>query len=449
LFSSSTFEKPNDFFYILIISASIFIIDTSVAYVADFLVDFNTSSWGITLFVSLSVIFTISLYALNRYIKNQTASIRAKSKAIRVLHFSIRIIQYVLLANILFVIVQILTLGQYTTDSLTFATFVSNAISAVLLGWFSYRFTLWFLGNKKSIVMLLYALAFLVLCFSESMTAIGDTYLLTQKDNIITVNSEVSFYDFEEGTFFATYYNYYDYVDITAFMLMLGATAILLYHYSKNIRGLKLAIIIGLPLLSYISGYLDTLNIYDTDTSPDLFSYYIFQSLSTMSAGILFAISFWFVVRSMSDTAVRNFMITTACGFILFYVTNSASVTVSPYPPFGLISLSFLPLATYLILVGIYSSAFSLSQNISLRASIRNLASQNTNLLHNLGISQMDLQIKNMVTKFKDRVLEEERDMKEQTGINSNMEVSEIEDYVKSVIKEIVEHKQKRKMTGD
>jgi hypothetical protein len=297
--------------------------------------------------------------------------------------------------------------------------------------------------------MLLYALAFLVLCFSESMTAIGDTYLLTQKNNIITANSEVSFYDFEEGTFFATYYNYYDYVDITAFMLMLGATAILLYHYSTNIRGIKLAIIIGLPLLSYISGYLDTLNIYDTDTSPDLFSYYIFQSLSTMSAGILFAISFLFVVRSMSDTAVRNFMITTACGFILFYVTNSASVTVSPYPPFGLISLSFLPLATYLILVGIYSSAFSLSQNISLRASIRNLASQNTNLLHNLGISQMDLQIKNMVAKFKDRVLEEERDMKEQTGINSNMEVSEIEDYVKNVIKEIVEHKQKRKMIGD
>jgi hypothetical protein len=31
-----------------------------------------------------------------------------------------------------------------------------------------------------------------------------------------------------------------------------------------------------------------------------------------------------------------------------------------------------------------------------------------------------------MVAKFKDRVLEEERDMKEQTGINSNMEVSEI-----------------------
>ena len=142
-------------------------------------------------------------------------------------------------------------------------------------------------------------------------------------------------------------------------------------------------------------------------------------------------------------------MITTAYGFILFYITNSASVTVAPYPPFGLISLSFLPLATYLILIGIYSSAFSLSQNISLRTSIRNLASQNANLLHNIGISQMDMQVKSIVTKFKDKILEEERNMKEQTGINTTMEADEMEDYVKTVIKEILDRKEKKKTSND
>lgn len=288
-------------------------------------------------------------------------------------------------------------------------------------------------------------MSFLILSSSESMVAIADTYLVVQKDNVITPNSEVSFYDFEEGSFFAIFYDYYDYVDIAAFLLMLGATSILLYHYSKKIRGITLAIIVGLPLLSYISGYLDTLNIYDTDTNADLFSYYVFQSLSTMSAGVLFALSLWLIARSMKYDAVRNFIITTAYGFILFYITNSASVTVSPYPPFGLVSLSFLPLATYLILVGIYSSAFSVSQNALVRTSIRNMASQNTNLLHNLGISQMDVQIKNMITKVKDKILEEERYMKEKTGINAPMEIGEIEDYVKRVVKEIAEQKEKRK----
>jgi hypothetical protein len=281
------------------------------------------------------------------------------------------------------------------------------------------------------------------------MVAAGDTYLIVQKGNVITANSEVSFYDFEEGSFFAIFYDYYDYVDIIAFLLMLGATSILLYHYSKKIRGIALAIIVVLPLLSYMSGYLDTLNIYDTDTNPDLLSYYVFQSLSTMSAGILFAISLWLIVRSMKDSVVKNFIITTAYGFILFYITNSASVTVSPYPPFGILSLSFLPLATYLILVGIYSSAFSISRNAIVRSSIRKMANQNTNLLHNLGISQMDVQIKSMITKVKHKILEEERNMKEETGINAPMEVEEMEDYVKRVAKEIAEHKAKRKDSNE
>lgn len=386
----------------------------------------------------------ISNFAVIKYIESRTDSVRTKSKSVKILHFAVRIVQYVLLTTVGLVTIWILLFSQYLTDTLSITTFISNSASALLLGWFAYRFMLWFLSNKKSVVMLLYALSFLILSFSESMVAVGDTYLLIEKDDVISRDSEVTFYDFEEGTFFATFYDYYDYIDISAFLLMLGATSILLYSYSTKIRGIKLIIIVGLPLLSYISGYLDTLNIYDTDTNPDLFSYYVFQSLSTMSAGILFAISVWIVVRNMSDTTIKNFMITTAYGFILFYITNSASVTVAPYPPFGLISLSFLPLATYLILIGIYSSAFSLSQNISLRASIRNLASQNSNLLHNIGTSQMDIQLKNIITKFKDKILEEESNMKEQTGISANMEADEMEEYVKHVIKELVENRERR-----
>lgn len=444
MFSFSIFEKSSYFFYLLILSATVFIVDTSIAYVADFLVEFNSSLSGIILYISLVLIYTVTNFAVIKYIENHTDSVRTKSKSVNILHFAVRIVQYVLLVNIGLVTLWILLFSQYLTDSLSLTTFISNSASALLLGWFAYRFMLWFLSNKKSVVMLLYALSFLILSFSESMVAVGDTYLLIDKDDVISPDSEVTFYDFEEGTFFATFYDYYDYIDISAFLLMLGATSILLYSYSTKIRGIKLIIIVGLPLLSYISGYLDTLNIYDTDTNPDLFSYYIFQSLSTMSAGILFAISVWIVVRNMSDTTIKNFMITTAYGFILFYITNSASVTVTPYAPFGLISLSFLPLATYLILIGIYSSAFSLSQNISLRASIRNLASENSNLLHNIGTSQMDVQLKNIMAKLKDKILKEESNMKEQTGISANMEADEMEEYVKHVIKELVENKERR-----
>jgi hypothetical protein len=72
------------------------------------------------------------------------------------------------------------------------------------------------------------------------------------------------------------------------------------------------------------------------------------------------------------------------------------------------------------------------------------LATQNANLLHDIGISQMDVELKRMIAKFKDKILEEERDMEEQTGISANMETVDMEEYVKSVIKEVVKRKEEK-----
>ncbi len=437
-------EKPKFFVSIIGLFAGVLVLDTSISYVADFLADFNRSLIGIALFIGITVFGSIGFYIILKFIRIQIRSIRAGSISINLLHLIVTGMQCALLVTSYIVILQIFILSEYSTALLTFVTFISNAASASLLGWFSLRFFSWFADNKKSLIILLYALSFSVLCFSEFIVAYADTFLLMNKNQYVNAESEIKFYDFEEGTFFAVFYDFYDYIDMAAFLLMLAATAFLLYHYSTNMSKIKIVIIICLPLLSYMSGYLDTLNIYDTDTNPDLFTYYIFQSLSTISAGILFAVSMWVVVRRMNDKTVKNFMITTACGFVLFYITNSASVTVSPFPPFGLAALSFLPLSTFLILIGIYCSALTLSQNISLRNSIRTMAAKDANLLLNLGMSQMDSQIKKMVSKFRDKIKQEEEFMTQKTGIETDLQSEEIEDYVKTVLNEIIKVKSQK-----
>jgi hypothetical protein len=45
----------------------------------------------------------------------------------------------------------------------------------------------------------------------------------------------------------------------------------------------------------------------------------------------------------------------------------------TPYPPFGIITTSLMGLSSYLVLVGIYSSAVSLSQDSELRRDIRDI----------------------------------------------------------------------------
>jgi hypothetical protein len=63
-----------------------------------------------------------------------------------------------------------------------------------------------------------------------------------------------------------------------------------------------------------------------------------------------------------------------------FYFSNQATTLVStPYPHFRLatISMSMFGLSSYLILVGIYSSAISVAADSELRRSIRKFAIKN------------------------------------------------------------------------
>jgi hypothetical protein len=64
-------------------------------------------------------------------------------------------------------------------------------------------------------------------------------------------------------------------------------------------------------------------------------------------------------------------MIISGIGLVLLFVSNQAIIFVDePFPHFGLANVSFMGLASYLVLIGIYSSAISISEDSRLRSSI-------------------------------------------------------------------------------
>jgi hypothetical protein len=96
-----------------------------------------------------------------------------------------------------------------------------------------------------------------------------------------------------------------------------------------------------------------------------------------------------------------------------------------------------LPLASYFVLFGLYASALSISQDITLRIHLRSIARSNNNLLSSIGTAQMETEIKRAVTDLKDVVDEQERELAKQTGIETPMAENEIEDYLRQVIQEV------------
>jgi hypothetical protein len=377
-------------------------------------------------------------------VMNSTShAVKARSGLIAALHKGVSVVQYVLAANVILVIIQILVISKYSILSLTFVSYVSNFLTAMLLATFALRFVTWYRNRKNSLGILLYALAFLILAVSEVVAGVGSAYILSQKDQIITPASKVEFRNFPEGTFLNSFFSYYQYIDYSSFLLTLIASALLLYHYSKKTKRPKIILIIALPIFSYTATILDALNIYDTDTNPNLFSYYIFQSLAAISGGFLFAFSFWFISRGLPDTPVKTFLKITAFGFILLYLSNHTDVNQAPYPPYGINSLSLLPLASYFVLFGLYASGLSLSQDITIRQHLRSMARNDENLLSSIGTAQMETEVKRAVGELKDVADAHEKELEEKTGIETPIAENEVEDYLKQVIEEVSKARKK------
>ena len=69
----------------------------------------------------------------------------------------------------------------------------------------------------------------------------------------------------------------------------------------------------------------------------------------------------------------------------------------APYPPFGLVTTSLIGLSSYLLLVGIYSSAMSISRDTELRKFINTVTEREIKLLGNIGFAQVEQEL---VTKI-------------------------------------------------
>ena len=106
------------------------------------------------------------------------------------------------------------------------------------------------------------------------------------------------------------------------------------------------------------------------------------------------------IARSLSSSVLKDYMIIAGSGFALFALATSGSVMLASYPPFGLASVSLVGLSSYLILIGIYYSTISMSEDVRLRQSIRKSAEDESKLLVSIGFAQMEQKIEKKVIRM-------------------------------------------------
>jgi hypothetical protein len=85
-------------------------------------------------------------------------------------------------------------------------------------------------------------------------------------------------------------------------------------------------------------------------------------------------------------------------------------------------------------MVGIYSSAISVSLDIGLRNAIRKSVTEQSNLLHSIGTAQMEKELQSRVLTISRKVSDK---IEEETGVESSMTEVEMKQYLNDVLKEI------------
>ena len=127
-------------------------------------------------------------------------------------------------------------------------------------------------------------------------------------------------------------------------------------------------------------------------------------------------------------------MIISAYGLVLLFTSNQSNVLLNAsYPPFGIASASMIGLSSYLVMVGIYSSATSLALDAKLRQTIRTYAVKESRLLDSIGMADME---RNIQKRIRQMTRDTRETMMEQTGVNSSLSEQEIKQYLSEVLKE-------------
>jgi hypothetical protein len=395
------------------------------------------SGLSVAFFVICGIIAIVGQFYIIQFVRQKSSQIRKKVAYLGISYRIVSIIQYLIIAIFAFVLVEIIIMWQYPSISLAIVTAAAYGLNIGLMIVFTQVFLTWYRSNRNSIVVLLYGLSFAAVIIASAIYLTGSIYRFVEKPLIVSADT-VPLAKTEPGSLLYHMSRMYHYSGIFSFLMMWISTVLLLYHYSQKMGGAKYWILISLPLVYLAGTYLDDYHIYEPHAKTEKLYWYLYTSLNSTAGGILFYIAFIVAAKPFHRSlAIKDYMIMSGFGFLLFFSAGQSSLTNTLYPPFGLATMSLYGLSTYMILLGLYSSAVSVSQDNKLRGSIKRIARKNSNLLGSIGTAQMEREIQRTVNSMKNIVEEQEKEMEEQTGIEANLEEDEMKKYLEEVMQEV------------
>jgi len=264
----------------------------------------------------------------------------------------------------------------------------------------SYYFFRWYKSNK-SYTVLSYAVGFALIILGLINSSVYLNYNFSHHDQTLRIKHittqiiEYSNYSSDYGIQLNLLTDFNSYMSIISFISIWIPTLILLKSYSLRFGRIKFWFLVSLPLLYFILPFImDKLNMLDfllvSYNKQSILVYSLIFSPSKQVGGFLFGMIFLIMARKIRRKPVRLFINFTGMGISLLF--GSTVLYGLPYivsPPFGIITLLFINLASYMLFLGLYVSVKELSRDQKIYRELYKLK-QEFAIIKNLSKAEME-----------------------------------------------------------
>jgi hypothetical protein len=334
--------------------------------------DFGTpGALHMLLFVSFVIIASIINIILLLFAKvNEFQARRSKTLLFRIAYTGTSIVQYSISLILVIMISQMLVFHGYSKVFSILVVYLSHLWSAIILGVLSFRFIQWF-RFTRSFSLLIYGVVFVAILFLILITIplLTEQFRLQPQVIYSRVYTSLIMDVLVPSSDIAFIYALGNYVLPLLVILSWIVTVSLLKPYAGRIGKKTFWLIVSIPLVYQFFSLI--VNDQDLITDPALIKivyskeFQLFLGISHQIAGLLLAMGFWLIGRKMKRKTMKNYLIICSIGIILLFSSIQSGTFYAAYPPFGLVTLLFLGLSSYLLLVGMLGCAAYVSRDVN------------------------------------------------------------------------------------
>ena len=422
-----------------ILCSAIIILDSSIVAIY-----FNTSSEpapiiNISFFISLVVLFAFINFILIRYSNQDFLQSRYKHHKIqRIFLWSIISIQFILCLMLASIVIQLLVYRSYNVSILVSIIYISHITAVGFLTLLTYQFLSW-IRSVRNYVVLLYTFAFSILLINILISLVYFTLLASNYDPIMKLRPiRIALIDTSFPFSLSTLATVYDYLSIASFVFAWIPTVILLKTYALRFGRAKYWLLVTIPIAYFILPFLfDELGTFDylrLEYGRQFnLVYNIFFSPYRQVGGLLFGIAFFITAMKIRRQDLQRLVMISGIGMTLLYastVIHGISYIVAP--PFGLVTISFLGLASYMLSIGIVASSRELARDSVIRRELSQIAGKQLSLLRNIGAAEMEKSLMKNIKPIMEKSI-----IANDTSLENPMEQEDYKEMVREILVEL------------